>query len=215
MINYFISILFSCLLASCSANSLQSIDKKANEQVNQLVVNQMADQLKKEYKKLSSNPNVVEFQEDYFNAFPNSFQIFNSLFGYSDKDPFGNETFVSPLYKESEGYIDVFFKLNKIEKTRYFNRIIDISINGRWYADGVSYFKHRMEEKINEDINLFSKLLIIRDDMEIQKFWYFYFDGPHPIKTLPDELQKVKEINGRLFLIMELALKEVQQNWKE
>ena len=90
-----------------------------------------------------------------------------------------------------------------------------MSINGRWYADGVGHFQHGMQEKLKSDTNLFLDLLSKRSDKDIKSFWYFYFDSPHPIKELPEELQKIKDSNSKIYSLMELALKEVQQVWKE
>jgi hypothetical protein len=203
-----------------SSNTVVIAHQNAEEvmfQDNQIVIRHKAEQLIKAFQELSSSRFTVKSQQNYFEAFPNNFVLFNMLFGYSDKEPFGEPTteFERLLYKEAESFIPTFFKLNGIDKTQYYNRIIDISINGRWYADGVNYFQHGMVEKVNGDLNLFCKLLSKRGKKEIISFWYFYFDGPHPIKQIPKELQNVKRNNPKLFYLIELALIQVNQTWKE
>ena len=210
-----ISILFSSLFASCTASTIHRNIKNTKIQDNQSDIKQKAEQLKKAYLILNSSPSTIKYEKEYFKTFPNSFVLLNSLFGYSDKEPMGPESREGPLYNEADLYIEAFFKLNGIEKTQYYNRIIDICINGRWYADGVNYFRHGMKDMVKSDINLFSELLSKRTNKEIKGFWYFYLDEPYPPKKLPVELKKVKEINGRIYSLMELALKEVQQAWKE
>ena len=150
-------LVVSNMLSSCTAGTAHRNVVNSNVQDNEPDIKEKAEQLKKTYQKLSTSPYTEKYQQEYFEAFPNTFLLFNKLFGYSDKEPLGEPTadFNSPLNKEAESYVDAFFKLTGIEKTLYYNRIIDISINGRWYADGVNYFKHGMEEKVNGDINLF------------------------------------------------------------
>ncbi|HAF28642.1 MAG TPA: hypothetical protein DCG75_06300 [Bacteroidales bacterium] len=205
------------MLSSCTVGTANRNVVNSNVQDNEPDIKQKAEQLKKSYQKLSSSPYTAKYQQEYFEAFPNAFLLFNKLFGYSDKEPLGEPTsdFNSPLYNEAYLYVEAFFKLTGIEKTLYYNRIINISINGRWYADGVSHFQHGMKEKVKADINVFCELLSKRSEKEIKSFWYFYFDSPHPIKEIPEELQKIKEIDSKIFPLMVLALKEVQQAWKE
>jgi hypothetical protein len=182
-----------------------------------LNVEERATQLKRAYKRLSYALYKAECDQEYFEAFPSTFLLFNHLFGYSDKDPFGESSydFNSPLSDDAQEYVAAFFSLDDIDKAKYASRIIDLSINGRWYADGVTYFQHGMTARVNEDLGLFCQLLSKRSDGEIKSFWYFYFDGPHPIERLPEELQKVRKLGPRVFSLMQTALKEVSQAWKE
>lgn len=210
-------IFLSNIFSSCTTKTYYINIENANITDTLPNVKEKAEQLKKAYLKLSSSPYTTTYQQEYFEAFPNTFMLLNKLFGYSDKEPLGKpiSDFNSPLQKEAELYVTTFFTLNDIEHTLFYDRIIDISINGRWYADGVNYFQHGMQEKVRADINMFCELLSRHNEKEIKGFWYFYFDSPHPIKEIPQELQKVKEIDIRMFSLMELALIEVQQAWKE
>jgi hypothetical protein len=205
------------MFSSCSANTTHKSIVNRGMTETQPDLKEKATQLKKAYQKLSSSPYTIKYQQEYFDAFPNSFELFNHLFGYTDKEPLGepNNDFNSPLKNEAELFVPIFFTLNGIERTKYCNRIIDVSINARWYADGVNYFQHGMQEKVKTDLSLFLELLSKRSEKEAKNFWYFYFDSPHPIKEMPEELQKVKEIDSKMFPLIELALKEVQQAWKE
>jgi len=208
------SVLFS-LIASCTASIINKNIINTNIQDNRQDVEIKAERLKKAYQNLSSFPHLLKYEKEYFDAFPSSFGLFNRIFGDINKEPMEAKFEPGPLYNESDLYIEAFFNLNGVEKTQYYNRIIEICMNGRWDADAVNYFKYGTQNKVKADINLFSKLLLKRSDKEIIGFWYFYFDGPHPAKKIPDELQKVKKINSRLYSLMELALKKVQQAEKE
>ena len=213
-----IVILFlSNMFSSCTANTVYRNIENTNVTDTLTNIKEKTEQLKKAYQKLSSSPYTIKYEQEYFEAFPNSFISFNHLFGYSDKEPLGEPTsdFDSPLYNEAYLYVEAFFKLTGIPKTQYYNCMIDISINGRWYADGVNYFHHGMQDKLKLDTDVFLELLSKRSDKEIKDFWYFYFDSPHPAKELPEELQRIKQSESRIYSLMELALKEVQQAWKE
>jgi hypothetical protein len=210
MRGFLIVTLFVSMLMGCKANSVNKIIIQDD-----VAIKQKADQLKRAFQKLSASPYTLKYQQEYFEAFPNSFTLFNSLFGYTDKEPMGAEYKPCPLTDQAHVYVEAFFKLDGIKKIVYYNRIIEISVNGRWYADGVSYFQHGMANKFKLDTNLFLELLSKRSDKDVKSFWYFYFDGPHPVKEIPEEVQKVKEINSHIFVLIELALNEVQKKWKE
>ena len=73
----------------------------------------------------------------------------------------------------------------------------------------------------NEVLNLphifaqFDDLLAKHTDEDIESFWRFYFDGPHPEETIPDELNGIKTINRKIYSLMGKALKAVQQKRKD
>ncbi len=205
---------------SCVASTTHQEPQKTDVQEKpiqekQLDIKQRAEQLKKVYQKLSSTASLKIFEQEYFDSFPNSFLVLNNLFGYTDKNPMGKEFKPGPLYDESMLYTEAFFKLNQIEESHYCNKIIDISINGRWYADGINYFQNGMKDKFRADINSFCELLLKRNDKDIRAFWFFYFDGPHPPDKLPGELSQIKQINQRIYKLMGEGLTEVQKVNKE
>ncbi|MFD2162287.1 hypothetical protein ACFSJU_07770 [Paradesertivirga mongoliensis] len=208
------TIVFCNLFLSCISNTTQKGANKSNVHENQHIQEEQSDlkhkaeQLKKAYKRLSSS-SFKMFEQQYFDSFPSSFVLLNGLFGYTDKEPMGADFQPGPLYDESLIYIEAFFKLEEIEKTMYYNRIIDISSNGKWYADGVSHFKHGMQAKLKADIESFCELLKKRTDKEIKGFWFFYFDGPHPPKKMPAELYELKQKNQRVYRLMQESFKEV------
>ena len=216
ILKIFIPILCGNLLLSCSGHTTKMTGDTTvlkSEDIQDSVMRK-AEQLKTLYPKLSSSYEGM-YDYEYFRVFPKSFKMLNALFGYSD-DPLGRVEFDEnrPLYDVHMEYIGAFFKLD-IKKKEHYKRVIEISLNGRWYADGINYFQHGMREKLKQDLELFCELLSGYTDKEIQSFWYFYFDGPHPADTIPEELEKVKQINERIYRLMEVGLSKAQQYWKE
>lgn len=200
---FIIVFLFSSMLLLCCS----SIRKNRVEEVQDTHtdIQKKVDNLKRAYQRVSFSPSTPKFAQEYFEAFPNTFALLNAFFGYTDKEPMGKDFNPGPLYHEAESYIEVYFNLH-IERQKRYNHMIDLCINGKWYADGVNYFKHRMEDKVTSDIDVFCELLSKRSDQEISSFWHFYFDSPVQVKEIPEELHKIKEMNKRIYSLMEQAL---------
>ena len=123
----------------------------------------------------------------------------------------GNEFNYAPLYEEAHQFIITFYNLTTIDEKDLLQKVINICINGRWYADGVNYFQHGMQEKIKNNLIVFCELLSAREDDEIKSFWHFYFDGPIIAKEIPEELQKLEQIDNRVYILMKQELKEMQK----
>ncbi len=215
MTNYLISVLLFCQFASATSSSICVDNEYFGTQDSQQVLRIRVEEIKNAYGKLSNSPYTNKYQKEYFDVFPNSFRLLNNLFGYSNGYPFGAESFDSPLQKEALPYIRAFFKLDGIDTIEYFNRIIDISLNGRWYVDAITYFQSGSQEKILNELDVFIEILSKRKDAEIKSFWYFYFDGPIPDKTIPPKLLRVKDINSKMYVLMEQSLRQVQDAWKD
>ena len=157
--------------------------------------------LKQSYKNLETE-NSKENQVHYLKAFPDNFSEFNKVFGFDEKP--------APLYNESYDYIQKIFDLDKISKEEKFNKWINISINGKWDADAVNYFQHRLIEKVLQNIDLTHRILKERTDEEIESFFIFFFDGPHPKKEVPKEFESLKS-DKKFYKIIRTALDKVQE----
>jgi hypothetical protein len=142
-------------------------------------VNEHADYMKLLYEKVQSSSGEEKKLNElkFFNAFPNTFSSFTSL--YVGKDS-GATTLFGPLYNCCYNHIELFHSLESINKETYFNKYINIAINGKWDADHVSGFQSGLQTKFFSDPRYFVELLNRRSRTEIISFWYFFFDSPHP-----------------------------------
>lgn len=212
-------VLFSISFSNCKANSNRKDQENVPTQTDSTSpVGTNTGQLTEAFQKLLAFPRDKDIEQAYFIAFPKTFDVFNTLFGYSNGDPLGapDADFTSPLYDEALQYVDSFFTLSVIDKEAHCNRIIDISLKGRWYADAVNYFQQGMREAFKKDVPLFSRLLSQRDDQAVKSFWYFYFDSPHPVKKLPENLlDEVSRSDKRVASFMKNGLEEVQKAWEK
>lgn len=158
-------------------------------------------ELRYAFMNLSAAPSNLSLQEEYFKSFPNNFEEFNAIFGYS-KDSKGKVIESGLLCKESESFVEAFFQLKEIERYMFYERVIDVSKNGYWDADGVNYFSHGMHELVLSDVDNFSSLLSRRSLTDIEGFWTFFFDGPHPEKLIPTELERIRQINPNVYNVL-------------
>ncbi len=156
--------------------------------------------LKQSYKNLERE-NSKENQVHFLKAFPDNFSIFNEVFGFDEKP--------CPLYEESYDYVQKIFDLDKISEEEKFNKWINISINGKWDADAVNYFQHRLIEKVLQNVDLTHKILKDRTDEKIESFFIFFFDGPHPNREIPKEFESFKS-DKKFYQLMRTALEKVQ-----
>jgi len=174
-----------------------------------------ASAIKQSYLKVS-RPHSANDEKEYFEQFPGSFDEFNSLFGYAEQDQsISSEFKAGPLYEESNIYIEAFFNLKEIGKITFYDKIIDISLGGKWFGDGVNYFSHGLEEKMTSDVSGFIETLAKRDSVQMSSFWYFYFDNVEPPEKIPVELIIIKEKNPAMFKLMENELEKVKVARKE
>ena len=133
-------------------------------------VKQQADTLLKYVNKKQS---VAD--EKFFCAFPNSFKEMQNIFGFDDNKG------VAPLYDYPNGknMIEYFANLNSISKEIYYDKYINICVDGVWQADNIREafgFADRLKKDTESACSSLSK----RTDKEIKSVFHFIFDGPHP-----------------------------------
>ncbi len=202
-----ISVLIFALLTNCGQSKMSnnapasfisvSLPERADTliQLSQKILHAKDAKLKENYQKL------------FFQFFPNSFALIDSLYGYDEK------TGPSLLYNEGVNHIiKTFFKLDNISAVVFANRVIEISIDGTWEADAINYFQFGLRNNTRADTELYCRLLSGYSDDEIYSFWHFYFDGPHPenVKSDYESLHsEVRELNPAISKLMESAYKKL------
>lgn len=124
----------------------------------------------------SSDPiNRQKWEQNFFCAFPDSFDRMQAVFG------FDNDKGAAPLYDYPKGanVIQYFSQLESIPDSIYYNKYINININGVWDADNIRE-AFDFAERIIEDTENACKALSKFSDSEIKSVFRFIFDGPHP-----------------------------------
>jgi hypothetical protein len=166
-----------------------------------------AARLQKYYAKAVQGPDTVKYQKLFFEEFPANFRGLERLYGYQDT--------ACILYEKADEHIYTLFNhLVCVPPKAYYEKIIDLAIGGKWDADGISEFQHGLHEHFIKDPAFAFGLLQRKSDNDIESFWVFYFDGPHPPDKAPDELDGMKTSFPRVHKIMQTALKKVQKAWE-
>lgn len=114
-------------------------------------------------------------EERFFCAFPNSFKEMQAVFGFEEKK--GS----APLYDypNGENMIKYFAKLNSIPKDIYYDKYINICLDGVWKADNIRE-AFGFADRLTNETEAACLSLAKRTDKEIKSVFQFIFDGPHP-----------------------------------
>lgn len=92
---------------------------------------------------------------------------------------------------------------------------MQISIGGHWDVDAVNYFQSGLRGRVLNKPDLVIYILRGMPAEKIKSFWYFCFDAPHPKKRIPEQLQKIKSIDDKIYNLMIEAQDEVLKHSKE
>lgn len=171
--------------------------------------NERADTLKK-YVELALTVNDKTYCDRMiFNSFPNSFDGMRKLFG------FDNVTKEAPLYiwPIGDNVIKYFGSILSIPKDTYYEKCINICVNGYWEADNIRQ-AFGFHKRLSEDTKSVCEVLSNRTDEEIISVFRFIFDGPHPKNDdnalIYDDLSaKLKVNDSRLSDLLKTAYEKV------
>jgi hypothetical protein len=179
----FIYLLTIFVLASCNnerkADNIKTINTFADTTNNVKIdcslfkfknAKEQADTLSKYFDKKE-----IATDERFFCAFPNSFKEMQDIFGFDENK--GS----APLYDypNGENMIKYFAKLNSIPKDIYYDKYINICLDGVWEADNIRE-AFGFADRLTNDTNAACLSLSKRTDKEIKSVFNFIFDGPHP-----------------------------------
>ncbi len=132
----------------------------------------------------------------FMRAFPVSFEEMNQIFGYNNEK--------GALYGRGE-IIKYFANLTIPEEQEYYDKFINICINGKWDADNIRN-AFGIHHRILNDTERICEILDKRSDKELQTVFRFIFDGPHPknkrnewmkndlINSIPNKYHRIKRL---------------------
>jgi len=204
---YFVKQFINITLIVIIFNVCHAQNTKLSDGTNQFPdsINLKAKKLKQLYLLSTSSSAGVkeEYHQQFFDAFPNSFNEFNEIYGYVNNKP-------AILYFEADKHIiELFNKLRNINDTLYFKKLISIAIGGHWDADAVNYFQNGLKNRVINNPELTIYVLKNRSKKDIKSFWYFFFDGAHPKTQIPEHLKNIKSLDLEIYNIMIETQKQV------
>lgn len=173
----------------------------------QSMIEEKAKKLEEYYSKSYSNTDSLKYRQLFFEEFPNSFIELKSIYDYEFDKP---NILVEKAY---EHIFLLFNNLDNIEDSIYYNKLINVAIDGKWDADAIFCFQYGLQNRVFQNPELTFDLLYSRNDKEIKSFFYFFFDSIHPKwNDIPKELRPMKKKSVRIYKLMEQALNEVKKN---
>lgn len=164
----------------------------------------------------SQGEDNIEFERQFFCAMPNSFEgMFDVLYIdqiESIKKYQANgklPTFHYPIHR----FIYFFSKLESIEPNQYYNKYINICIDGFYGADDLRN-GFQIYERLETDTKTICTVLSQRNEAEIKSVFHFIFDSSHPENELNQEIfdtiyPLVNAENERLGFLFKTSLEDV------
>jgi hypothetical protein len=163
------------------------------------------------YGKWQEDPNKEKYESAFFKEFPNDYKTFAIIYGYDDS----KKGKPGILYHYSYDHIIKFFgKITLVVDTLYYSKIIAISVDAHWQADAESFFQDVVREHTTRDMALVHYILSQYPEDKILQFWKFYFDGPHPAKTIDKDLHSYFQIrDANMCKLIDKAHAFVVEDW--
>lgn len=133
--------------------------------------------LNSSYRELVRNPKSEELQKEFLNAFPNTWKSFLRTYDfYPEKD--------LTMYKL--GYDHIVNGLGKLitllPDSVYCNKLIELSIGGRWEADAPNYLQMVVRQTMQKKPEVMFQRLSLLWQGDVFPFWYFFFHSLHSTK---------------------------------
>ncbi len=150
------------------------------------------DTLRLSYINRGTNP--IKFMD----FFPVSGNQFYQVFGYEESCV--GEVYYSPIYEDACEYVQAYFLLcESLNIKDYYAKIISLSCQLEWQADGVNCFQHELINRMIDRQSFFSsQLLYLLHEQPIEivmHFWNFCLSGT------PDRFQNNALTYIYLFLL--------------
>lgn len=205
--------MFLALLINCVNDESQSIflDRELKkDSISNIIIEEPLENgliLEKSYNKVVENPSIVEYKIEFFEYFPDSFDVYKNMYDYK-----------RPLYKRAYYHLKIIKECKLlIDSNIFYKKIIGLSLNGTYQVEGAGSLQHLLSESYKDSPLIFSEILF--DDYsndQIHSFFNFYFDAIHPrlmwADGLPDYFYSIKK---RFPEIHEIALYELNKSYQE
>lgn len=216
---YYIGLLFIIVLTSCYHKKSSAVKSNTDASLSietsdcstsiNYGINKKANLLNEYYNNLK---NISEGEKQrleylFFCVFPSSYKEMDLLFGVD------YNTGKGPLYDNGMPIIEYFNQLTTVPKYIYYEKFINICVNGIWQADNMDG-GFGFKQKLLNDTKECCKQLSKRTDEEIKSVFYYLFDEPHPNnqyskKTYYKVEEAIAQEDERLLSLLQKAYNEL------
>ena len=128
--------------------------------------------LNKAYDELLSNPQSLEKQKEYFNAFPCNWAEFYDTYKYCSNDGYDLS-----MYRRANEYIQALGNCTAINDTLFCNRLIALSVGASIDADAPCYLKMLLHNTMEKKSDVFMYCLSKIEKGHQMQFWQFYWSN--------------------------------------
>ena len=160
--------------------------------------------LNKTYRKLLKNPQSRESQLDFFKAFPNNWDDFNSTYRYSDKVGYDLS-----MYSQAYQHIKALAECYAINDTLYCNKLIALSVGASLDVDAPNHLQGLLHYTMQQRNDVFLYCLAKIEKGHQMQFWQFYWssiiDGNHQQEEFNKLYNKNKEKYPAMMKTMSIA----------
>nr|WP_321225537.1 hypothetical protein [uncultured Psychroserpens sp.] len=158
----------------------------------------------------------IEFERQFFCAMPNSYENMLDVL-YVDEDnnrkKYQETGELPPIDNLIHRFVSYYSKLKSIEPNQYYNKYINICVDGYYGAD---YNRNGFQiyERLETDTKTLCTVLLQRNETEIKSVFRFIFDSSHPENELNQEIfdniyPLVNAENERLGYLFKTSLEDL------
>jgi hypothetical protein len=142
-------------------------------------------------RELEKNPGSVEQSEIFFDAFPSTWMEYMMTYQYVPGKNYDNTWAIRYGGKHFKIFLDIF---HLIPDSIYCDKLISLSIGGRWDADASSALQGVLHKIISINPNvMFSRLSKQRRGFQL-RFWQFYWSSLEANNIYDKECDNLKKM---------------------
>ncbi len=146
------------------------------------------------YKVLLQNPQSSKSQSDFFRAFPDNWDDFNSTYKYSDKDGYNLS-----MYSRASEHIKALAVCYAINDTLYCNKLIALSVGATLDADAPNHLQELLHYVMQQRNNVFMYCLSEIEKGHQMQFWQFYWSNIVDGQSQEKEFEALYNINKETY----------------
>ena len=150
--------------------------------------------LNKTYRTLLQNPQSRESQLDFFKAFPNNWDDFNSTYRYSDKVGYDLS-----MYSQAYQHIKALAECYAINDTLYCNKLIALSVGASLDVDAPNYLQRLLHNTMKQRNDVFLYCLSEIEKGHQMQFWQFYWSNIVDGQSQEKEFEVLYNINKEKY----------------
>ena len=150
--------------------------------------------LNKTYRTLLQNPQSRELQLDFFKAFPDNWDDFNSTYRYSDKVGYDLS-----MYSQAYQHIKALAECYAINDTLYCNKLIALSVGASLDVDAPNHLQGLLHYTMQQRNDVFLYCLAKIEKGHQMQFWQFYWSNIVDGQSQEKEFEVLYNINKEKY----------------